>query len=109
MISIFFGLLFWVITFYAWVIIGMAIYSLLSSFGVLDTRNHAVWTIGQVLTRATEPVLRPVRQLVRRLVDLGGIDISPLIVLVLIWQVLLPLIALFHRIALTGAWYLLFQ
>ena len=63
---------------YLWVVILAAVFSMLASFGVLDTRNRMVWTIGDFLYRVTEPVLRPIRNM---LPNFGGIDISPLIVL----------------------------
>ena len=57
--------LFWLIDrligLYIWVLILAAVYSMLAAFGVLDTRNRIVWTIGDFLFRLTEPVLRPVR------------------------------------------------
>ena len=80
--------LFWLIDrligLYIWVLILAALYSMLTAFGVLDTRNRIVWTIGDFLFRLTEPVLRPVRRL---LPNLGGIDISP-VILILVLQAL---------------------
>lgn len=64
-----------------WAVLLAAIVSTLMSFGVLDSRNRIVWTIADFLYRVTEPVLRPVRNI---LPNLGGIDISPLIVLIVI-------------------------
>jgi YggT family protein len=52
---------------------------MLTSFGVLDTRNRAVWTIGDFLYRLTEPALRPIRNM---LPNLGGLDLSPLVLIV---------------------------
>jgi YggT family protein len=79
------GTLFWLadelLYLYIWAVILAALFSMLSSFGVLDTRNRIVWSIGDFLYRITEPALRPVRNL---LPNLGGIDISPLIVLLLL-------------------------
>ena len=69
-----------------WAVIIAAVISLLIGFNVLDTRNRAVWTIADFFTRVTEPVIRPVRS---RLPNLGGIDISPMIVLLLIQAVML--------------------
>ena len=69
-----------------WAVIIAAIISLLIGFNVLDTRNRAVWTLADFFTRVTEPVIRPVRS---RLPNLGGIDISPMIVLLLIQAVML--------------------
>ncbi|HET6185029.1 MAG TPA: YggT family protein [Acetobacteraceae bacterium] len=78
--------LFWlidrVIDIYIWVVIGAAVFSMLAAFGVLDTRNRVVWMIGDFLYRATDPALRPIRNI---LPNLGGIDISP-IILILILQ-----------------------
>ncbi len=93
--------LFWLIDrligLYIWVLILAAVYSMLAAFGVLDTRNRIVWTIGDFLFRLTEPVLRPVRNL---LPNLGGIDISP-VILILVLQALRMLLgeiqlSLFH-------------
>lgn len=64
-----------------WAVLLAAIVSTLMSFGVLDSRNRIVWTIADFLYRVTEPVLRPIRNV---LPNLGGIDISPLIVLIVI-------------------------
>ena len=70
-----------VIGLYVWVLIISAVFSLLTAFNVLDTRNRLVWTIGDFLWRVTEPVLRPIR---RFLPDLGGIDLSPLVLILLL-------------------------
>ncbi len=67
--------------FYKWVVIAAAVMSMLVSFQVLDTRNRLVWQIGDFLYRLTEPVLRPIRP---RMPNLGGIDLSPLVVIVLL-------------------------
>ena len=69
-----------------WAVIIAAVLSLLVGFGVLDTRNRLVWSLSDFFHRVTEPVLRPVRQ---RLPNLGGIDISPLLVLLLIQAAML--------------------
>jgi YggT family protein len=77
--------LFWLIdrliSLYIWAVILAAVFSMLVSFGVLDTRNRLVWTIGDFLHRITEPALRPIRNL---LPNLGGIDISPVILILLL-------------------------
>jgi YggT family protein len=57
------------------------VFSMLTAYGVLDTRNRIVWTIGDFLYRVTEPALRPIRNL---LPNLGGIDISPVILILLL-------------------------
>lgn len=66
------------ISLYWWVIIASAVFSWLHAFNVVNTRNTVVAMIGDVLYRLTEPALRPIR---RFLPDLGGIDISPVILL----------------------------
>ncbi|MGE0416618.1 MAG: YggT family protein [Acetobacteraceae bacterium] len=77
--------LFWLadqlISLYVWAVILAAVFSLLAAFNVLDTRNRVVWMIGDFLYRVTEPALRPIRNI---LPNLGGIDISPLILLLLL-------------------------
>lgn len=64
-----------------WAVILAVVMNLLVSFQVLDTRNRFVWTVGDFLHRITEPAFRPIR---RRLPNLGGIDLSPLLVLIAI-------------------------
>jgi len=99
MITILFSLLLFVINLYFWAIILSAVFSLLTSFGVLDTRNRLVWTIGDYLYRVTDPVLRPIRNM---LPNFGGIDISPLIVLALIQLAIVPLILRLQAALTTG-------
>ncbi|WP_037299432.1 YggT family protein [Rubritepida flocculans] len=64
-----------------WAVVIAAILSLLIGFNVLDTRNRLVWTLSDFFYRVTEPALRPIRA---RLPQLGGVDISPLILLLVI-------------------------
>ena len=66
---------------YWWIIIASAIFSWLYAFNVVNPRNQLVAAIGTSLFRLTEPALRPIR---RFLPDLGGIDISPIILLLLL-------------------------
>ena len=67
-----------------WVLILSAVFSWLYAFNVINSRNQVVDTIGTMLFRVTEPLLRPIRQF---LPDLGGIDISPIILLIIIFFV----------------------
>ncbi|MFU0507196.1 YggT family protein [Pseudaminobacter sp. NGMCC 1.201702] len=67
---------------YWWIIIASAIFSWLYAFNVVNSRNAVVGTIGNFLFRATEPALAPIRRIMP---DLGGIDISPIIVLLVIF------------------------
>ena len=68
-----------VINIYFWIILAMVIMSWLIAFGIVNRSNPYVRQVGQVLDRLTEPLLRPIR---RFLPDLGGIDISPIILLI---------------------------
>lgn len=61
-----------------WFVIASAILSWLFAFNIVNPRNQFVGTIGEFLYRVTEPIYRPIR---RVLPDLGGIDLSPLVVL----------------------------
>lgn len=69
---------------YWWLIIGAAVFSWLYAFNVVNPRNQFVGMIGNFLYRVTEPALRPIRNF---LPDLGGIDISPIILLLIIFFV----------------------
>ena len=67
-----------VIEIYTWIVIASAIMSWLVAFGVVNTRNQVIRFVVDFLYRVTEPVLRPIRRI---LPNLGGIDISPVILL----------------------------
>ena len=69
---------------YIWVLIFAVLASWLISFNVLSTSNRAVYLIADILYRLTEPALMPIR---RFLPNLGGLDISPLVLLLGIWFV----------------------
>ncbi|MGA3399667.1 MAG: YggT family protein [Acetobacteraceae bacterium] len=100
MLTILFELLDIVLRLYLWAVILAAVVSTLASFGVLDTRNRIVWTIGDFLYRLTEPALRPIRNI---LPNFGGIDISPL-VLILIIMAARMLLARIYAGLVTGLW-----
>jgi YggT family protein len=67
---------------FTWVIIAAAIFSWLYAFNVINPRNPVVAMIGNALYQMTEPFLRPIR---RVLPDLGGVDISPIVLLLAIF------------------------
>ena len=79
------GPLFWLLTtvieIYIWILIAGAILSWLIAFDVINTRNRFVYMVGDFLHRVTEPLLRPIR---RVLPNLGGIDLSPLVLILLL-------------------------
>jgi YggT family protein len=66
---------------YMWILIISAVMSWLFAFNVVNSSNRLVYMIADFLYRATEPVLRPIRRFVP---NLGGIDISPLLVILAI-------------------------
>jgi YggT family protein len=67
-----------VLNLYFWVILAMVIMSWLIGFNVINGSNPYVRQISYALHRLTEPLLGPIR---RMLPDLGGIDISPIILI----------------------------
>ncbi len=71
-----------IITLYIWVLIISAVMSWLIAFGVVNTRNRAVYLIADFCYRITEPALRPIRRVIP---NLGGIDISPILLIFLLW------------------------
>ena len=101
MITILYQIVNEILNLFKWAIILAAVFSMLVSFGVLDTRNRVVWTIGDFLYRVIEPALRPIRNM---LPNFGGIDISPWVVLVLIQIVVLPLLFKIHAAVTDGTW-----
>ena len=66
---------------YIWLLIAAAVLSWLVAFNVVNTRNQVVAMVGDFLYRITEPALRPIRNM---LPSLGGIDISPVILILII-------------------------
>jgi YggT family protein len=66
---------------YIWLLIAAAILSWLVAFNVVNARNQFVHMVGDFLYRITEPVLRPIRNVMP---NLGGIDLSPVILILLI-------------------------
>jgi len=71
-----------VLQLYVWLLIAAAILSWLIAFNVVNTGNQLVGTVADFLYRITEPVLRPIRSL---LPNLGGIDVSPVILILIIF------------------------
>ncbi len=104
MIPALFQLLNAIIGLLVWALILSAIFSTLASFGVLDTRNRLVWTIGDFLTRVTEPMLRPIRSV---LPYFGNIDISPIVAILLLQYIARPLLATIFNGIYTGVWTLM--
>jgi len=64
-----------------WAIIISAVLSWLVAFDIINLRNRAVYQISTFLDRVTGPVLRPFQRIIP---PLGGVDISPIVVLLII-------------------------
>ena len=71
-----------VLNLYTWVIIASAIFSWLYAFNVVNPRNQFVGAVGNMLYQLTEPLLRPIRRFVPAM---GGLDLSPIVLLLLIF------------------------
>jgi YggT family protein len=71
-----------VISIYIWLLIGQAVLSWLIAFGIVNRHNRVVGMIEDFLWRITEPALRPIRRI---LPNLGGIDISPVVLILLLY------------------------
>ena len=87
------GFVSYVITLYTYIIIANVIMSWLMAFGVMNAYNPMVRSIWQAINAVTEPLLRPIRNL---LPNMGGIDISPIILLLacyFVQSVILPNLA----------------
>lgn len=67
-----------ILNLYTWVIIANVIFSWLYAFNVVNSSNQFIAMIGQTLYNLTEPLLRPIR---RFLPAMGGLDLSPIILL----------------------------
>ena len=74
---------------YWWVVIIAAVVNWLIAFGVINTHNRAVARLVDFLYRATEPALRPIQRIVP---NFGGIDISPVILLLILWFIEMELV-----------------
>ncbi len=74
--------IFYALEIFKWILIASAIFSWLFAFNVINSSNRFVASLGEFLYQVTEPVLRPIR---RVMPNLGGIDISPIIALLVVF------------------------
>ena len=81
MIAIFY-LALQILKLYSYVVIANVIVSWLIAFNILNTQNRFVYSILEFTYRLTDPILNKIR---RFLPNLGNLDISPIILLLLIW------------------------
>ena len=101
MITGLFQLLDVLIRLFIWAIIISAVLSILASAGVLDTRNRLVASITDFLYRVTDPVLRPVRNVIPYF---GNFDLSPLIVILVLEYLARPLLRAVYTGIVFGDW-----
>ena len=81
MIAIFY-LVLQILKLYSYVVIANVLISWLIAFNVLNTQNRFVYSILEMTYRLTDPILHRIR---RFMPNLGSLDISPIILLLLIW------------------------
>lgn len=86
-------ILIYVLELFKWCVIGSIVLSWLVAFNVVNTRNRAVYMIGDTLYKLTEWALRPIRRIMP---DTGAIDLSPVVLFLIIWliEAYLPMILL---------------
>ena len=73
-----------VINIYVWVLVASVVLSWLIAFGVMNTSNRFVYSVGDIIYRITEPALRPVRNI---LPNMGNVDLAPVVLILLLWFV----------------------
>ncbi len=78
-----------VLSIYIMLVFAQVVLSWLVSFNVVNTRNRFVYLVGDFLYRVIEPALRPIRRI---LPSFGGIDVSPMVLLVALYFARLLLI-----------------
>lgn len=87
----------WLIDLVIFIIFLSAIMSWLIVFNVVSRHNTVVYTLYDTLNRLTEPLLRPIR---RRMPAINGVDLSPLVLIVILyfikWVVITNLAKIFH-------------
>jgi len=99
MVNAIFWLLGELIHLYTLAIIAAVVVSMLISFGVINARSQFVYTIADFLNRLTNPFLNQIR---RVLPDLGGIDISPVIGILLLEALQFVLADIYGRLVIAG-------
>ena len=81
---------------YIWALIVSAIMSWLAAFNIINTYNRFVYQVMAVLNRITEPALQPLR---RFLPNLGGVDLSPIVLILILYFLQSVLYQLVIRLA----------
>jgi YggT family protein len=76
------ALLIEILEIYKWIVIAAVIVSWLTAFNVINQYNNFVRTVLRILIALTDPVFRQIRRVIP---PIGGLDLSPIIVFVVIW------------------------
>lgn len=76
------ALLIEILEIYKWIVVAAVIVSWLTAFNVINVHNNFVRSLLRVLLALTEPVFRPIRRIIP---PMGGLDLSPIAVFVIIW------------------------
>ena len=76
------ALLIEVLEIYKWIVIAAVIVSWLTAFNVINVHNNFVRSLLRILMSLTEPVFRQIRRVIP---PVGGLDLSPIVVFVVIW------------------------
>jgi YggT family protein len=76
------ALLIEILEIYKWIVIAAVIVSWLTAFNVINQYNNFVRTMLRILIALTDPVFRQVRRVIP---PIGGLDLSPIVVFVVIW------------------------
>jgi YggT family protein len=84
-----------VIDLYFWIILATVILSWLVAFNVINAGNPYVRQVGYALRRLTEPLLAPIRRVIP---DLGGLDVSPIVLIIALQFVRYLVVYLFFRV-----------
>ncbi len=71
-----------ILNIYWWIIVAVVVMSWLIAFNIINGHNNIVRQVRYALYRLTEPVLGPIRRVIP---ELGGLDFSPLVVLIALW------------------------
>ena len=90
------GLVVKAIDIYVWVLVISVMLNWLAAFNIINMSNRFIYLVGDFLYRITEPVLRRIRAFMP---DLGGIDVSPVVLILILWAVQSMLIRLILKFA----------
>ena len=90
------GLIVKAIDLYIWVLVITVILNWLAAFNVINMSNRFIYMVGDFLHRITEPALRRIRAFMP---DLGGIDVSPVVLILILWAVQSMLVRLIVKFA----------